>query len=170
MLEEIHDDLHNEQLSKDPDKANCTQPTWWKIIQDALLSFANSLAAVTWKDGEGQMVDKLTNSKNTNEMPLPCYRSVSWLCTRKADASYSPPVWTSVPTIRSKCEQHRPPCVTTERTWGSGKGKSTLTLEVWVRKLQGKTITRGGSCRTLLLQSLVGSSPQNRGAVITPDL
>lgn len=92
MLEEIYDDLDNEQLSKDPDKAKCTWPMWWKTVRDAPLLHANSLAVMTWKDGEGQMVGKLTNSNNTNKMPLPHYRPVSWLWTRKADAPYSPPV------------------------------------------------------------------------------
>ncbi|KAM9304354.1 LOW QUALITY PROTEIN: patched domain-containing protein 3 [Morus bassanus] len=54
MLEVIYDGLNNEQLSKDPDEVQCTEPTW-----SAPSSHVNSLAVMTWKDGEEQMVDEL---------------------------------------------------------------------------------------------------------------
>lgn len=72
----------------------------------------------------------------------------------------------SLPAIRSKHKQHRPPCVTTERTWGSGMEKSTLTLEAWVGKWQGKSQERviAGYCYSSQ------SSRQSRVATLTPDL
>ena len=48
----------HEQLSKDPDEVNCTQPMWWKFVQSTPSSYASSLAVMTWKDREGQTVDK----------------------------------------------------------------------------------------------------------------
>lgn len=116
MLEEIYGHVDNKQLSKDPGEVKCTQPVRWKFVWDAPLSYINSLAVMAWKDDKGQMVDKLASSNNTNKMPLPRYRPVSWLWTRKADGSYFLPVWTSVPAITSKCTQHKSPCVMTERT------------------------------------------------------
>ncbi|KAK4828908.1 hypothetical protein QYF61_001466 [Mycteria americana] len=50
VLEVIHDDLNNEQLSTDLDE---------KFAWSAPLSYDNLLAVATWKDGEGQTVDEL---------------------------------------------------------------------------------------------------------------
>ncbi|KAK4807022.1 hypothetical protein QYF61_000351 [Mycteria americana] len=58
VLEVIYGDLDNKQLSKDPDEVQCTRPTWRKLVRSAPASYANSLAILTWKDGEGPMVDE----------------------------------------------------------------------------------------------------------------
>ena len=57
MLEVIYGDLNNKQLSKDPDEVRCTRPMWWKLVRNASSSCANSLAILTWKDGDGPTVD-----------------------------------------------------------------------------------------------------------------
>ena len=59
VLEVIYDDLDNKQLSKNPDEVRCTRSMWRKFVRSAPSLYANSLAVVTWKDGEGQMVVEL---------------------------------------------------------------------------------------------------------------
>ncbi|KAK4811079.1 hypothetical protein QYF61_016365 [Mycteria americana] len=59
MLEVIYGDLDDERLPKDPDEVQCTRPTWWKLVRNAPSSCANSLAILTWKDGEGPTVDEV---------------------------------------------------------------------------------------------------------------
>ncbi|KAK4825909.1 hypothetical protein QYF61_003404 [Mycteria americana] len=59
MLEVIYDDPGNKQLSKDPDEVRCTRPMWRKLVRSTPLLHANSLAVMTWKDGEEPTVDEL---------------------------------------------------------------------------------------------------------------
>lgn len=59
VREVIYRDLDNEQLSKDPDEVKCTRPMWQKFVQSAPSSYSNSLAVMTWKDGEEHKVDEL---------------------------------------------------------------------------------------------------------------
>jgi len=59
MLEVIYDDWNNEQLSKDLDELECTQPMWQNFIWNVSLFNVNSLAVMTWKDGEEQTLDEL---------------------------------------------------------------------------------------------------------------
>jgi len=112
MLEVIYDDLDKEQLSQDPDEVTCTQPMWRKFVQSAPSSYANSLAVMTWKDGEGQMVDELAGQawqykESFSSSLWACVlvvEKLSWECQQlKEDLPYSPPVRTSISAIRSKC-------------------------------------------------------------------
>ena len=57
MLEVIYNDPGNEQLPTDPDEVQCTQPMWQKFLRSVPPLYANSLAVMSWKDGEGQTVD-----------------------------------------------------------------------------------------------------------------
>ncbi|KAK4815729.1 hypothetical protein QYF61_006767 [Mycteria americana] len=52
VLEVLYGDLDNEQLPKEPDEVQCTRSTWLKLVQNAPSLCANSLAILTWKDGE----------------------------------------------------------------------------------------------------------------------
>lgn len=66
-LEVIHDDLDNDQISKNPDEVKCTwhpcgrQLYMYGVHQTS--SYANSLAVMTWTDREEHMMDCLANSK-----------------------------------------------------------------------------------------------------------
>lgn len=60
MLEVIYDDLDNKQLSKDPDEVMYTQPMWQKFVWSAPSLYANSMAIMAWKEGQGQKVNDLT--------------------------------------------------------------------------------------------------------------
>ncbi|KAK4818455.1 hypothetical protein QYF61_013661 [Mycteria americana] len=119
MPEVIYDDLDNKQLSKDPDEVKCTQPMWQKFVWSTPASYANSLAVMTWKDGEGQMVDELAGQLQQYEESLSsslraCISAVEKLPDTlakklsqdfqrlKEGMSCSPPVLTSIPAIRSK--------------------------------------------------------------------
>ncbi|KAK4813292.1 hypothetical protein QYF61_020871 [Mycteria americana] len=83
VLEVIYSDLDNKQLSKDPDEVWCTQRVWRKFVRSAPSSHANSLAVMTWKDGEEPTVDELVSQlrqyQEIPKIPLPPYRPVSWL-------------------------------------------------------------------------------------------
>ncbi|KAM6097713.1 uncharacterized protein LJ206_001003 [Theristicus caerulescens] len=70
VLEVIHNDLNNEQLSKDPDEVQCTRPMWRKFVRSAPSSYANSLAIMTWKDEEGPTVDELAGQLQQYEESL----------------------------------------------------------------------------------------------------
>ncbi|KAM6103469.1 Friend virus susceptibility protein 1-like [Theristicus caerulescens] len=70
VLEVIHNDLNNEQLSKDPDEVQCTRPMWRKFVRSAPSSYANPLAIMTWKDEEGPTVDELAGQLRQYEESL----------------------------------------------------------------------------------------------------
>ncbi|KAK4832852.1 LOW QUALITY PROTEIN: hypothetical protein QYF61_025872 [Mycteria americana] len=93
---------------------------WRKFVQSAPSSYANSLAVMIWKDGEGQTVDELAGQLQQCEQSLSsslraCILAVdnlpdmlaeklSWEFQQfKEDMSSSPPVRTSISAIRSKC-------------------------------------------------------------------
>ena len=108
VLEVIYDDLNNEQLPKDPDEVKCTRPMWRKFIRSSPSSYANSLAVITWKDGEEQTVDELASQLRQYEESLSSSlvsaveklsREIQQL---REDKSYSPPVPTSISAIRSQ--------------------------------------------------------------------
>lgn len=107
----------------------------------------------------------------------PAWKTVTEIKQLKEDRSYSPPIWTNIIAIKSKC------CPAQERgckrytkqrpLWrffcDCGEdmrklnGKPTTMLEEQVHELQGKT---GGSPRRVLLQSPVGSSPDGLGGFL----
>ncbi|KAK4807032.1 hypothetical protein QYF61_000361 [Mycteria americana] len=94
MLEVIYGDLDNEQLSKDPDEVRCTRPTWRKLVRSAPSSYANSLAILTWKDGEGPMVDEAASQLRQKEesSSSSLISAVEKLVQRlEEDRSYFPP-------------------------------------------------------------------------------
>ncbi|KAK4813534.1 hypothetical protein QYF61_009577 [Mycteria americana] len=176
VLEVVYGDLDDERLPKDPDEVRCTRPTWRKLVRSAGTLYANSLAILTWKDGEGQTVDGAASNAGNMEKKL-----VQQL---KEDRSYSPPVWRSISAIMSQCSsaQERGYRGYTPRgtPWfylrdhGEDRrkwdGKPTLTLEARVRELQGKTITQGGSSRKIAAPVPSGHFPrQSRRAALTPD-
>ncbi|KAK4818601.1 hypothetical protein QYF61_015463 [Mycteria americana] len=176
MLEVIYGDLDNVQSPKDPDE----------LVRNAPSSCANSLAILTWKDGEGPTVDDVVS--NLREYEESIYSSLVSAVEKqfqrfKEDMSYSPPVWTSVSAIRSQCfllerghtgytprgtlwsylRDHREDM----RKWD---GKPTSTLEARVCELQGKTITKEGSSRKIAAPVSSGQFPrQSKRADLTPD-
>lgn len=60
VLEVIYSDLDNDQLFKDLDEVKRIQPMCCKFVWSASLSYASSLAVMTWKDREERMVDVFT--------------------------------------------------------------------------------------------------------------
>ena len=70
MLQVIYNELAKEQLPTDPDKVQCTQPIWRKFLWSAPSSYANSLALVSWKEGEGQRADELAGQLRQYEGSL----------------------------------------------------------------------------------------------------
>ncbi|KAK4821934.1 hypothetical protein QYF61_004938 [Mycteria americana] len=181
---EVIDDLDNEQLSKDADEVQCTRPMWWKFERSAPSSHANSLAVMTWKDGEEQMVDELAGQlRNMKKVSLPPYGPE--FQQLKEGMSYSPPVWTSISAVKSKHPSAQERGHRGYTPWGTlwfylrdhgedmrkWDGKSTSTLEARARELQGKTITKGGSSRKIAAP--VSSEQflrQSRRADLTSDL
>ncbi|KAM9590490.1 uncharacterized protein ACIBXB_005749 [Morphnus guianensis] len=59
VLEVIYNDPENAQSPTDPDEVQCTQPMWRKFLRSAPPTYANSLAVMSWKEGNGQTVDEL---------------------------------------------------------------------------------------------------------------
>ncbi|KAK4810968.1 LOW QUALITY PROTEIN: hypothetical protein QYF61_014440 [Mycteria americana] len=188
MLEVIYGDLDNERLSKAPDEVQCTQPMWWKLVQNAPSLCTNSLAILTWKDRDGPTVDEAASqlweykeSLSSSLLWRNLSRDVQQL---KEDRSYFPPVWTSVSAIRSQRSSAQERgyrgytprgtlwCYLRDhgedmRKWD---GKPTLTLEARVHELQGKTITKGVPSRKIA--ALVSSAQfprQSKRADLTPD-
>ncbi|KAK4823738.1 hypothetical protein QYF61_006007 [Mycteria americana] len=108
VLEAIYSDLDNKHLSKDPDEVQCTRLMWQKFVQSAPPSYANSLAVMTWKGGEAQMVDELAGQlwqyeENLSSSLALAVEKLSWEFQQlKDDMSYSPLVQTSISAIRSK--------------------------------------------------------------------
>ncbi|GAB0190099.1 hypothetical protein GRJ2_001475200 [Grus japonensis] len=54
----VYYDLDNVQLPTDPDEVQCIRPMWWKFVQSAPLSYANSLAIMDWEGEETPTVDE----------------------------------------------------------------------------------------------------------------
>ncbi|KAK4811243.1 hypothetical protein QYF61_022140 [Mycteria americana] len=108
VLEAIYGDLDDERLPKDPDEFRCTQPMWRKLVRSAPSSCANSLAILTWKDGEGPTADEAASQlQEYKESISSSFVSAVEKLSRKVqqlkeDRSYSPPVRTSVSAIRSQ--------------------------------------------------------------------
>ncbi|GAB0207346.1 hypothetical protein GRJ2_003200200 [Grus japonensis] len=101
-------DPDNTQLPKDPDKVQCTQPMWWKFVQNTPSSHANSLAETDWKSEEAPTVDEVAGRLHQYEESLSSslILAVEKLSRKvqelEENMSYSPPVWTSISAIRSK--------------------------------------------------------------------
>ncbi|XP_042655671.1 ubiquitin carboxyl-terminal hydrolase 4 isoform X3 [Tyto alba] len=173
VLEVIYNDLNSEQLSTDPDEVQCTQPMWRKFLRSAPLLYANSLAVVFWKEGEGQTVDELTGRLRQYEGSI---SSSLWACVsaveklpdilvkklsqefQQFEGRFLPtPVQANISATRSEhssAQEKGSRRDTTRATLWSylrdhgenmreWDGKPTSTLEARVCELQGKTITRG---------------------------
>ncbi|GAB0208758.1 ubiquitin carboxyl-terminal hydrolase 4 [Grus japonensis] len=192
MLKVIYDDLDNKQLSTNPDEVKCTRLMWQKIVWNAPSSYTNSLAVMTWKDGEGQTVDEVAGQLQqykeslSSSLVLAVEKPSQDIQQLKEDRSSSPPVRTSISAIRSKCSsaQERGYIAYTPqatlwfylrdhgedmRKWD---GKPTLTrIEARIRELQGKTITKLNFSRKNAAPVSSRQFPrQSRRADLTPDL
>ncbi|KAK4815719.1 hypothetical protein QYF61_006757 [Mycteria americana] len=190
VLGVIYGDLDNEQLPKEPDEVQCTQSTWLKLVRNAPSSCANSLAILTWKDGEGPTVDEADSQLREYEESISSslVSAVEKLSQKvqqlEEDRSYFPPVQTSISAIRSQRSSAQ------ERGYGGYTPRGTLgfylhdhrevmrkwdvkptsTLEVWVWELQGETVTKGGSSRKIAAPVSSGRFPrQSKRADLTPD-
>ncbi|KAK4832073.1 hypothetical protein QYF61_020629 [Mycteria americana] len=105
MLEVIYGDLDNKQVSKDPDEVWCIRPMWQKLVQSAPALYANSLAVMTWKEGEGPTVDEAASQlwEYEESISFSLVSAVEKLVQQlKEDRSYSPPVRTCISAIRSQ--------------------------------------------------------------------
>ncbi|KAK4806933.1 hypothetical protein QYF61_027300 [Mycteria americana] len=107
VLEVIYGDLNDERSPKDRDEVQCTRPMWRKLVRNAPSSCANSFAILTWKDGEGPMVDEAASQLREYEESISSslVSAVEKLSREfqrfKEDISYSPPLLgVSVPLIR----------------------------------------------------------------------
>ncbi|KAK4829624.1 LOW QUALITY PROTEIN: hypothetical protein QYF61_005751 [Mycteria americana] len=173
---------------EDPDEVKCTRPTWRKLVRSAPASYANSLAILTCKDGEGQTADELagqlwqykeslssslmsaveklvqlSNSKRIDPTPH-LYRPVSQLLGRSSAQERGYSGCTPRATLWFYLHDHGK----NMRKWD---GKSALTLEARVCELQGKTITQGSSSSKIATPVSSGQFPrQSKRADLTPDL
>ncbi|GAB0209121.1 hypothetical protein GRJ2_003377800 [Grus japonensis] len=108
MREMVYYDPDNTQLPTDPDEVQCTRPMWWKLVWNAPLLYANSLALIDWKDKEAPTVDEVAGRLQQYEESLSsslvsAVEKLSWKVQQfEANMSYSPPIWTSISAIRSK--------------------------------------------------------------------
>ncbi|KAK4826862.1 hypothetical protein QYF61_011899 [Mycteria americana] len=190
MLELIYGDLNNVRSPIDPDEVQCTRPMWQKLVRNAPLSCANSLAILTWKDRDGPTVNEAASNLQEYEESISssfvsAVQKLSQEFQRfKEDMSYSLPIRTSVSAIRSQrsSAQERGYRGYTPRgtLWfylrdhgedmRKWDGKPTSTLEARVRELQGKTITKGSSSRKIAAPVSSGQFPrQSKRADFTPD-
>ena len=62
VLEVIYGDLDDVRSPKDPDEVQCTRPMWRKLVRNAPPSCANSLAILTWRDGDGPTVNEAASN------------------------------------------------------------------------------------------------------------
>ncbi|KAM9591473.1 uncharacterized protein ACIBXB_006269 [Morphnus guianensis] len=101
VLEVIYNDPENAQSPTDPDEVQCTQPMWRKFLRSAPPTYANSLAVMSWKEGNGQTVDELAVQLQQYEGSLSsslraCVSAVEELSREfqqfKVDMSSSPPL------------------------------------------------------------------------------
>ncbi|XP_049683074.1 ubiquitin carboxyl-terminal hydrolase 4 isoform X4 [Accipiter gentilis] len=159
----------------DPDEVQCTQPMWRKFLRSAPPLYANSLAIVSWKEGEGQTVDEVAGRLQQYEGSISsslraCISAVEKLPDMLAEklsrefqrfeGKFCPaPVQAPISAIRSRhssAEEKGYRRYTPRSTlWfylrdhgedmREWDGKPTSTLEARVSELQGKTITKGDS-------------------------
>ncbi|XP_062465251.1 E3 ubiquitin-protein ligase AMFR isoform X1 [Pezoporus occidentalis] len=182
VLEVIYDD--NEKLSKDPDEVRCTRYMWQKFVQSIPSLYADLLAVMMWKDGEGQTVDELAGQLWRYEAGLSsslilALEKLSCEFQRlREDISFSAPIWPSILATKNKgpCAQERGYSGYTPRgaLWfylrdhgedmRKWDGKPTATLEARVRELQEKTIAKGGSFRKIASPVSRGHFPRQRRA------
>ncbi|KAK4821074.1 hypothetical protein QYF61_012416 [Mycteria americana] len=185
MLEVTYDDLDNKQLLKDPDEVKCTQHVWQKFVQSTPSSYANSLAVMTWKGGEGQTADELAGKLQQYKK---CLSSSLWACISaveklswefqqfKEDMSCSPPVQNSISAIRSQCSSAQ------ERGFSGYTPQATLWFYLHdhredMRKWDGKSASTlealtGGSQQLTVLEaevSLTGNEWQKHPIVTGPE-
>ncbi|KAK4811230.1 hypothetical protein QYF61_022127 [Mycteria americana] len=190
VLEVIYGDLDDVRSPTDPDEVQCTRPTWRNLVRNTPPSCANSLAILIWRDEDGPTVNEAASNLREYEESISssfvsAVEKLSWKAQRlEEDMSYSPPIRTSVSTIRSQHSSAQgrgyrgyTPQGTLwfylrdhgedMRKWD---GKPTSTLEARVRELQGKTITKGGSSRKIAAPVSNGQFPrQSKRADLTPD-
>ncbi|KAK4810468.1 hypothetical protein QYF61_004248 [Mycteria americana] len=190
VLEVIYGDLDDVRSPTDPDEVQCTRPMWRKLVRNAPLSCANSLAILIWRDEDGPTVNEAaSNLQEYEESISSSLVSAVEKLSRKVqrleeDMSYCPPIRTSVSAIRSQrsSAQGRGYRGYTPRgtLWfylrdhgedmRKWDGKPTSTLEARVRELQGKTITQGGSSRKIAAPDSSRQFPrQSKRADLTPD-
>ncbi|KAK4810571.1 LOW QUALITY PROTEIN: hypothetical protein QYF61_004534 [Mycteria americana] len=62
VLEVIYGDLDDVRSPTDPDEVQCTRPMWRKLVRNAPPSCANSLAILTWRDGDGPTVNEAASN------------------------------------------------------------------------------------------------------------
>ncbi|XP_072715702.1 uncharacterized protein [Ciconia boyciana] len=156
VLEAIYGDLDDERSPKDPDEVGYTQPMWQKLVRSAPSSCANSLAILTWKDGEGPTADEAASQLREYEERISSslVSAVEKLSREfqrfKEDRSYSLPVRTSVSAIRSQRSSAQ------ERGYRGYTPRGTLWFYLRdhgedMRKWDGKPTSTLEARRTLLL-------------------
>ncbi|KAK4811025.1 hypothetical protein QYF61_015729, partial [Mycteria americana] len=102
VLEVVYGDLDNKQLPKGPDEVRCTRPTWQKLVRNAPVLYANSMAVLTGKDREGPTVDELSSHlwEYKESISSSLVSAVEKLVQQlKEDRSYSPSVRTNISAI-----------------------------------------------------------------------
>ncbi|MCQ4179296.1 hypothetical protein FK518_27370 [Klebsiella pneumoniae] len=129
VRELIYHNLDDPRTSVDPDEIECTRPMWRKFVQSAPSSYANSLAAMSWKDDEMPPVRAVANQLRQYEDNLSspmraCVSAIERLTEKsesqfeklleklsevceKLEDSCSPPARTNISAIRRR--PHPPP-------------------------------------------------------------
>ncbi len=70
VLEAFYSDLDSEESPQDPDEVRCTRLMWRKFLRSVPSSYANSLAIMLWKEGEGPTIDELATQLRQYEDTL----------------------------------------------------------------------------------------------------
>ncbi|GAB0208177.1 ubiquitin carboxyl-terminal hydrolase 4 [Grus japonensis] len=180
VREMVYYDPDNTQLPTDPDEVQCTRPMWWKFVQSAPSSYANSLAVIDWKSEEAPTVDEVAgrlwqyeDSLSSSlisavEKLLGSFNNSARMCP--TPHLYRPVfqlLGVSVPLLqRGDIEgthheaprgfflhDHREDM----RKWD---GKPTSILQARVRELQGKTVVKRDSSRKNAAPLSTGQPPR----------
>ncbi|GAB0190284.1 hypothetical protein GRJ2_001493700 [Grus japonensis] len=108
MWEMVYYAPDNVQLPTEPDEVQCTQPMWWKFVQNAPSSYANSLAVMDCKGKEAPTVDEVSGplwqykESLSSSLVLAVEKLTQKVQQFREAMSYSLPIWTSISAIRSK--------------------------------------------------------------------
>ncbi|GAB0208044.1 hypothetical protein GRJ2_003270100 [Grus japonensis] len=163
VLEVLHSDLDDDEVSKDPEDVLCTWAMWRKVIQSAPVSYSNIFAVMYYPDLDTPTVEKVS----------------SWLQNFEENLCTSSPLWASVLAVRGTPRNQSSPAPV--RGKGSPRfmphgalwfflrdqgedvrkwdGEFTFKLEARICELRGKTAVKKGSPKKAV--SIVAAETQD---------
>jgi len=109
VREMVYYDPDDTQLPTDPDEVQCTRLLWRKFVRSVPSSYANSLVVMDWKGKEAPAVDEVAvrlwqYKESLASSLISAVEKLSREFQQSEEGmSYSPPVQTSISTIRTKC-------------------------------------------------------------------